>query len=91
MKRRDVITLLGELTAWPLATRARQPPIPVIEFMRARSPTESASDLAAFRHGLEQSGYFEGKNLAIEYRWAESGCMSDRLHWLRDWWRTKLR
>jgi putative ABC transport system substrate-binding protein len=71
MNRRDLIALIGGAAAWPVAARAQQPKMPVLGCLHSGSPGPAARNLTAFHQGLAETGYAEGRNVAIEYRFAE--------------------
>jgi putative ABC transport system substrate-binding protein len=82
MRRREFIAGLGSAVAWPLAVRAQQAANPVVGYVGAVSPEAGAATVAAFRSGLLEAGYVEGRNVAVEYRWPDN--QYDRLPALID-------
>ena len=71
MRRREFIAVVGTAVTWPLVAHAQQPALPVVGFLSSLSAAALTGPVAAFRQGLESLGYKEGKNVAIEFRWAE--------------------
>src|SRR5437016_12190140 len=72
MQRREFITLLGSATAvWPLTAHAQQPAVPVIGYLESKVAAAVSHQIEAFRRGLNEAGFVEGRNVTIEFRWAE--------------------
>jgi putative tryptophan/tyrosine transport system substrate-binding protein len=71
MKRRDFITLLGGAAGWPIAAHGQQPTMPAVGFLGSSSAAEWLPFVNAFQRGLKETGYIEGENFTIEYRWAD--------------------
>jgi putative ABC transport system substrate-binding protein len=85
LRRREFMAALGGAAAWPLAARAQKSAIPVIGYLNVGSPESDAPRLTGLRRGLNQTGYVEGRNFVIEYRWARETKPTDCQPWRLIW------